>query len=200
MKLIRKFLLLRIMQTKTWSWLLAKVVPFIRFTMYYTDFPGFKFHEAYNLLQPGDYLVSIDRKKLTTLLIGGDWTHAAMCVSKDQIFEIAELTHKGYTKSTLFDFCKESDRIAIFRPPYDPEYRNLVIEKCKSFSHLGYDDQFTLGVKALYCSELVYESDFMRVLQVDLEDLAGLGRPYISPTGLADCANATCVYDSGAAK
>lgn len=193
---MRKLLLL-LMQTKAWSFLLAKVVPFVRFTMYYTDFPGYKFHEAYELLQPGDYLVSIDRKKLTTLLIGGEWTHAAMCVSKDKRFEIAEMTHKGFTKSTLFDFCKESDRIAIYRcNDFDADYTSLVVEVCKSFEGVSYDDQFVIGVKALYCSELVYMSDCEGRLEVSLQDLAGLGRPYISPTGLAKAKNAVCVYDS----
>lgn len=185
------------MQTKSYSWLLAKIIPFIRWSMYYTSFRGSEYHKAYELLQPGDYLVSIDNKKLTTLLIGGEWTHAAMCVSKDKQFEVAEMTHKGFTKSTLFDFCKESDRIAIYRcNDFDADYTSLVVEVCKSFEGVSYDDQFAIGVKALYCSELVYMSDFEGRLEVSLEDLAGLGRPYISPTGLAKASNAVCIYDS----
>jgi len=53
-----------------------------------------------------------------------------------------------------------------------------------------------MGVKALYCSELVYQSDFERRLDVNLEDLAGLGRKYISPDGLYKAKNVRVVWDS----
>ena len=70
----------------------------------------------------------------------------------------------------------------------DPIYRNKEIDeavyKCKSFQGAEYDASFDLGVKSLYCSELIYQSYQGNSLGANLEDFVGLGRPYISPTGL----------------
>ncbi len=191
-------LLLAFMQSKIYYWFLMHIVPYIRFSMYYTKLPGYKFYEAYRLLQPGDFLVSVDEKKLTTVLIPGGWTHAAFCVSKDEKFEIAEMTHKNYTRSTFFDFCKENDRIAIYRiNNVDAAYVQRMIAKCLSMGSALYDGEFKLGIDSLYCSELVYLCDIEGRIGASLDDLAGLGRPYISPTGLTKALNVTCIYDSG---
>ena len=48
----------------------------------------------------------------------------------------------------------------------------------------SYDIQFEFGIEALYCSELIYHADEERRLDVDLSDVANLGRKYLSPTGL----------------
>lgn len=192
--------------TRFYSWLLKKVIPFIRFSMYYTSFRGWKYHDGYELLQPGDIVLTKDKKKLTTLLIGGEWTHAAQCVGKFGSpqypgFEMAEMTHHDFTHSHFFDICKESDRVAIIRcKDYDPSYISAIIEKCLSFKGAQYDVAFDLGIKSLYCSELVYQSDFDRRLKVNLDDLVGLGVKYISPTGLWKAQNIDVVWDSDQAK
>jgi len=169
--------------------------------MYYTALRGWKYQRGYKLLQPGDILLTADKKKLTTLLIPGEFTHAALCVDKGVEFEVTEMTHTDYTKSTFFDLCKEADRVVILRcKDWDAEYTKKVIEKCKSFIDAKYDVDFELGINSLYCSELVYQSDFERRLQCDLEDLVGLGRPYISPTGIwkvySEGKNAMLIWDS----
>lgn len=192
-----KDILLIFMQSKFYHWLLKSVIPYIRFTLYYPKFKGINFYKAYEILQPGDFLVSKDAKKLTTILIGGEWTHAALCISKDKVFEVAEMTHKDFTRSTFFDFCKESDEIAIYRiNNVDQGYVQKMINKCMSMSDADYDEEFELGVKSLYCSELVYLSDAEGRIGASLDDLAGLGRPYISPTGLTEGKNVTCIFDS----
>jgi hypothetical protein len=97
--------------------------------------------------------------------------------------------------------CKESDKLAIIRcKDWDPEYILKVIEKCKTFEGCLYDNEFEFGVKALYCSELVYQSDFEKRLQVNLEDLAGIGRPYISPYGLFIAKNIEIIWIASLAK
>lgn len=198
-KRIRSRLLLRIMESRPYAWLLEKVIPYIRFTTYYPNFPGEKFYVAYDLIKPGDIVLTTDNKKLTTVLIGGEMTHACLCVSKDRVWEISEMTHENYHRTTFFDVCKEATRIIILRcPDFDAAYIDAMIAKCKTFVDATYDIEFDLGVKALYCSELVYQSDFERRLQVSLEDLAGLGRQYISPTGLLHAKNVNVVFDSGA--
>ena len=188
-------------ETKAYKWLLLHVIPFVRFSMYYTTIRGWKYHRGYARLEPGHIILTKDNNKLTTLLIGGEFTHAALCVginSESKInFEIAEMTHHNYTKSHFFDLCKEADRVVILEcTDFDSEYVEQMIEKCLTFQDAAYDTEFSLGVQALYCSELVYQADFERRLKVDLSDLAGLGREYISPTGLYQAKNVVVVWDS----
>jgi hypothetical protein len=177
--------------------MLKHVIPYIRFTTYYTSLRGVKYHKLYDELLEGDVLLTIDKKKLTTMLIPGEFTHAAMCVSLDGKWEVSEMTHSDYTKSCFFDICKESDRVVIMRPRwYKPSDIENAIEKCKSFDGAKYDVEFDLGIHALYCSELVYQSYEDNFLQADLDDFVGLGRPYISPVGLYHADNLEVVIDS----
>lgn len=192
----RRFILW-LMQTKAYKWLLMHVIPYIRFTTYYTDFTGLQYHSGYKLLKPGDIILTTDKKKLTTLLIPGEFTHAALCVGKDGEWEVSEMTHDDYVKSCFFDVCKQADRVVILRcKDWKGSYIDRVIWNCKMLQDAKYDIQFNLGVKALYCSELVYQSDREKKLQVSLEDLAGIGRPYISPTGIYKAKNVKVIWDS----
>lgn len=199
-------LLVWLTNTKFYAWLLIHVIPYIRFTTYYTSFKGWKYHRGYKLLQPGHIVLTRDDKKLTTVLIGGKFTHAALCVGKfgtEQYptYEIAEMTHTDYTHSHFFDICKEADRVIILEcVDFDPEYVKKMIAMCQSFKDATYDVTFDFGIKALYCSELVYQSDFERRLKVNLDDLGGLGRQYISPTGLYEALNVKVIWDSSEEK
>ena len=200
-KKLRNKILLWFMETKLYNYLVIQVVPYIRFSLYYTSFKGWKYHQGYALLRPGDIILTQDKKKLTTLIIGGEYSHAALCVSKNGIFEVAEMTHTHYTKSCFFDICHEADKVAILRCyDWDQEYITKVIEKCNTFEDALYDNQFKIGIKTLYCSELVYQADFERRLIVNLEDLAGLGREYISPFGLYQAKNVDIIWTASAAK
>ena len=165
-KLLRK-LYLKLTHTKAFSYVVLHIIPYIRFTTYYTSLRGWKYHRGHKVLQPGDIVLTLDRKKLTTLLIGGEMTHAALCVDKDAEWEISEMTHDNYVRSNFFDICKESDRVMILRcTDWDETYTQQVVEKCKTFVDAVYDVSFDFGVKQLYCSELVYQSDFERRLDV----------------------------------
>ena len=184
--------------TYFYYWLLTKIVPYIRFTTYYPKIRGAKYHEGYRFLQRGSIVLTRDNKKLTSLLIGGEFSHAAFCVSNsDRHYQIAEMTHNNYTKSWFFDLCKEADRVVILGcTAFDKYYVNEIIDKCESFQDVKYDIHFKMGVKALYCSELIYEADFERRLQVELDDIRSLGREYISPDGLYHAKNTYVVWDS----
>ena len=184
------------MNTRFYKYLLKHVIPYIRFTTYYTSLRGKKYHTLYKELQPGDVLLTIDRKKLTTLLIPGDFSHAAMCISKDGTWETSEMTHDDYTKSTFFDICKESDRVVIMRPDLSQQQIDDAVFKCKNFDGAKYDASFDLGIKSLYCSELIYQSYENNSLEANLEDFVGLGRPYISPEGLFRAKNLELIIDS----
>lgn len=185
------------MQTNFYHWLVKKVIPYIRFTTYYTSMRGWKYHQVYAAIKPGDIILTIDKRKLTTFLIPGEWAHAAVCVSKDKEFEVAEMTHTDYTKSTVADLCFEADRVRVLRcTKFNYAYKQKFIKKCKSFEGVPYDDQFVLGVKALSCSELVWASDFEGRIGASTEDIAGLGREYISPTGIFKAKHLEYVIDT----
>ncbi len=195
-----KKILVWFMNTDVYAWLLKHVIPYIRFTTYYTSLRGAKYQAGYKKLEPGHIILTIDNKKLTSLLIPGTFAHAALCLGKSNgsdTYEVAEMTHPDYTKSYCFDICKEADRVVILKcDNWDEEYTQKVIDKCLEFEDVTYDVKFDLGVKTLYCSELVFQSDFERRLDINLEDLAGLGRQYISPDGLYKAKNVKVVWDS----
>jgi hypothetical protein len=199
---VKKRFFLWLMKTRFWHWLLISVIPYIRFTTYYTSLRGDKYHAGYRRLLPGDYCLAVDRKKATSLLVPGVMTHAALCWNRRELYdkacEIVEMTHHDFTHSDFFDICKESDRVVIMRClDFDLEYiNNVLLPRCAELQDCKYDVDFDLGISALYCSELVYQSDVERRLQVSLEDIAGLGHPYISPDGLMFAKNSLCVWDS----
>jgi hypothetical protein len=185
------------MQTRFYNWLLAKIIPFIRFTTYYTELRGKHYHNIYGLIRPGDIILCTDSKKLTSVLIPGIVDHAALFVGYHNDFEVCEMNHNGFTKSYVCDVWKESTRVLIIRVmTWSENYILNIIEKCLSFEGCEYDNAFELGIKKLYCSELIYQSDYMNLMRVDLTDLAGLGRKYISPMGLLLSYDSYCVYDS----
>jgi len=197
----RRRALLYVTQTKVFKFILGHIIPFIRFTTYYPTFSGRQFRNGHSLLRPGDIILCADNHKLTTKLIGGELTHAALCVGKGDLvmWETIDMTHEDCRRATFFDICKESDRVVIIRcRDWSSRYISEVITRAQNFYDWGikYDYEFKLGVKALYCSELIYEADIGRHLQVKLDDVAGLGIPYISPTGLYNAANVDKIYDS----
>lgn len=185
MKKIYKKFIIWVMSTKIYFFFLKKVVPFIRFSMYYTKLKGWQYHKLYSVLEPGDIIVTVDKKKLTSILIPGEFSHAAMCVSKDGVWEVSEMTHKDYTKSCFFDVCKESDRVVILgvkNSSLDEKIQAATV--CKSFENSKYDSLFSLGIEALYCSELCLVSWGNEKLKADSSDFANIGRPYVGPTDL----------------
>ena len=195
-KLYRK-LLIWITTTKFYNYALKHIIPYIRFSTYYTSFKGSNYHKGYKILQPGDGILTIDNKKLTTFLIPGEFSHACFCRSKDEIWEVTEMTHNDTTHSTFFDVCKESDRVVIYDcADWTDEYRQQMVEKDMELGDVPYDNRFELGIAALSCSERNYEIDFKRTLGASLEDVAGIGRLYISPTGLYKAKNVRIKWDS----
>jgi len=196
---LKSRIVLFIMQSKFYNWVLSKIIPFIRISFYYSNMRGFKFKRAYKILRVGDIILCKDSWKLTTWLIPGEFSHAALCVDKEEYseYEIAEMTHKGFTKSTFYDIFRESTRLVILRcKDWDVDYIKKVVNKCKSFEGLSYDNMFEFGIKSLYCSEMIYEADEEKRLIVSIEDLMGLGKPYISPIGIYHAKNAEVVWDS----
>ena len=197
-KYYRRFVMW-VMNTELYKYTLQYIIPDIRFTMKYTQMTGIQFNKMYSLLKPGDVILTVDKRKLTSLLIPGTFSHAAMCIDKNSDWEVSEMTHDDYTKSCFFDVCKESDRVVILRVNCTTCFEGSVehaITKCKEFEDVKYDTQFDLNIHTLYCSELIYQSYINNSLQVCLDDFIGLGRQYISPDGLYNAKQLRVVVDS----
>jgi hypothetical protein len=222
---MKKKFLLWFIETSLYRKIILGIMPFIRFSTYYTKFRGHLYHQGYFYLKPGMMIGTIDYAKATGMIIpkvtGGILSHVGFCVGKrdpkvpDQEYariqpmpgqgdglEIVEMTHLNFTFSDFFDMCKESDRVIIFDcDDWDELYKKRVIEAALSMKLAKYDAAFSLGIKSLYCSELIYQSDKIAGngngrLKCDIGDLMGLGRPYISPDGLLCSDNITVVWDS----
>lgn len=208
----RKFILW-LLQTKFWSFIILKVLPYVRFSTYYTRFAGRDFVEGYDKLKPGQFIICLDDKKATSFLIPGFSSHAAYvvnhCQKKNNLeYEVAEMTHDHFRKSYFFTVCKEATRVLLCEcRDWDDMDRAIMCAKINEFENAKYDVSLSLGVNALYCSELIYQLDIMAAkyrdekatvgkMKVDLSDLAGIGRQYISPDGLLFAYNTRVVWDS----
>lgn len=184
-----------LMKTKVYKWVLKTVIPFVEIPGY-RKIRGVKYHEGYDLLKPGHIILTINDGKPFTKLYKG-WKHAALCVGKGEYPEVLEMTSHDFTESHFYDICAESSRVCIIEcVDFSDGYIIQMIEKAKSFKGAKYDAEFDLGIEALYCSELIYQADFKRLLQLDLSDLLGMGRQYISPQGLYEAKNARVLWDS----
>jgi len=196
-KQIARRTILSMTETRGYQWFLLGVIPYVRFSFSYTSIRGWQYYQGYNRLKPGHILLTTDKWKLTSLLIPGEWSHAALCVGKDRPCEIHEMTHHAFTQSLFFDICKESTRVAILRcTAWDDAYVPKVIEKSWSFIDTPYDTSFLPGPRMLGCSEHVYEADLERRLLVDTSDLLGLGMPYVTPDDIYRAKNVEVVWDS----
>lgn len=170
-----------LMSTRFYRFLLKYVIPEIQF--FHATGPDYSFKESVRTeIKAGDVMLSKSAFHLTNLLIGGQFSHAAIVVAPDKI---AEMKANNFDVVTVDEFCKHATRIAVLRlTPWDEKYARKMADTALSFSNRKYDYRFDLGVEALYCSELVYQSDFEQRLKCDLSDLVGMGRPYISPEGI----------------
>ena len=183
--------------TRLWRWIILKGLGYIENPFMDHGLPGNKFIEGYKFLQPGDMIQTSEKGRAVSFLIKGDFDHAAFCVGKNSTWEISEMVGSGYHKSNFYEICRNADRVRIIRcVDWDRNYVKRMIDRCKSFEGSKYDTAFSFGIKDLYCSEMIYHSDMEKRLKVSLEDIAGLGRKYISPDGLGKARNIKIIWDS----
>ena len=117
-KLIRNKLLYRFMETKFYNWLLHDVLPKLRLSNSYTEMDGLDVKWIQKLAKPGDILLSVDYKNITTAIIGGEFAHAGFVTSNNlflQLEEVSEMVAEGYHETHLNSFCFHSDRVALLR-------------------------------------------------------------------------------------
>lgn len=202
--------------TRIYLWSMKNLIPYIRFSLYYAlpenkIFPqwGALEKRGRKYLKPGDLIFTIDNKKFSSKVIGAATekvgkkipyfmpSHIALCIDVGSDFEIAEMTHLDYTKSTWEDVTRGSTRVVIGRcKDWDDNYvQNTIIPMAKSFKNKKYDDRFEMGEGSLACSELPYFADLERRAQVDLSPVIG-NKPYITPVGWILAKNVKIIWDS----
>lgn len=193
-----KRLILFIMHTKFYRWLLRHVIPRIRFSTSYGGITGAQYLEIQSLLCAGDVIQVSDPWKLTGLLIKG-WDHSEFVVSETNYSWTIGFHAEGMRQSYLFDVLKECKHVRVLRHKDDKQRSNAVelahkLIKRNAESPIPYDTFFQLGAEALYCHELIMHlySD----TKFDTSDEAGLGVPYLSAKGIAENPMFEIIYDS----
>ena len=192
---ILRIIILRFFETRLCEFLMWNIIPYIRFTFYYTSFRGWRYQRGYKFVKPGRIILTNDSWKFTAFIIPGPWSHATLCVTRDSEFEIAEMTHRHFTRSTFYDLCHESTRVGIFEcTDWDEEYVKTVIKTCLTYKDALYG--LRKGPKFLSCSKMIVASDPEHRLKASHEDALGLGMSYVSPTDISEALNIRKVWDS----
>lgn len=188
-------LLLFIMESYIYRIFLRYILPFLRWPK---GIPEEKREIIRQQVMPGDIILTKTKRSLAAQLIPGDWDHALIFTMKDRTHHIAEMIAPGFNEDTLEYVLNDCDQLCILRPKdqWPPVYIIKFLKKALSFKGAKYDQSFDLGIKSLYCSELIYHADIDKRLKFNLEDLAGLGRPYLSPMGIYNCVDLEKIYVS----
>lgn len=177
--------------------IILKVLPKIRLSTGYA-LVGWSDYMAVSIrAQPGDIIFSVDKSKLTSLLIPGYWSHVGIVVKNDHDQDgvmIVEAVPPEVRETSLFEFCKCADEIMVLRPDVTNEVREQAIFRAKYNIGREYDACFKIGPAALYCAELISYC-FLQSVKFDWSDLWGLGYPYLSPDGVADGEPMAVVYE-----
>lgn len=106
-------------------------------------------------LQDGDVLLSHNELNFSNLLIPGFWKHAAIYRQK----YIVEAIGHGVVSTHILKWLLHHDNVIILRPMFaSQEQKNLAADIAQMQSGRPYDYEVSPGIKAFYCSELVFWS------------------------------------------
>lgn len=183
-----------LLQTRVMLFFLRYIIPNIKFI--HAPGPAWIVREQFRTkMQVGDILVSKSRFALTNLIIGGKFSHAAVVISSEPD-QIAEMTHKDFDVVGIKEFSENTTRIALLRFKQAPKwYAKQFAKNAMRFQDKRYDAKFTLGVEALYCSELLFQSDDEHRMGADTSDLVSLGTPYLSPDGVYQAKGLQVIFE-----
>lgn len=184
MRSLLRQITLKILATRQVQFFLSRILPRIRFSTSPPKITGNEWQSFVAMIRPGDLVFSVDRSKLSSVLIPGEWDHVGI-VSEDAM--IVEAHYPKVRKIHPFDFCHTSDAVGVLRPL--AATASILSTKCDRFIGIGYDTLFRKGAESLYCSELVWQCDQYNTLGFDTSDAVGLGIEYLSPDGLWDSKN-----------
>lgn len=164
-----------VMSTWVMQWVIKFVVPKVRFTVTPPRMNSGQYSAFEQSIQPGDLVFSVDRAKLSTVLIGGSWAHVGIVDSDKMIVEA------HFPKSRRIhpaEFCFTSDVVALARPESTWVAEKLA-RRAKNLIGYPYDTFFQEGDRALYCSELVKQADYENELGFSPDADAGYDRTKI---------------------
>ena len=184
MRSLLRRLALKILSTVPVQFFLSRILPRIRFSTSPPKITGQEWQSFIAMIKPGDLVFSVDRSKLSSVLIPGIWDHVGIVNNEGMI---VEAHFPKVRKIHPFDFCHTSDFVGILRP--FPVTADMLATKVDRFIGRNYDTLFRKGAESLYCSELVWECDESNSLGFDVSDAIGLGIEYLSPDGLWDSKN-----------
>lgn len=109
--------------------------------------------EIIDTLEPGDVVLNRHDHYVSSLFIGGSFSHAGLCVAKDTIIHVGI---NGIAKEDILTFTR-ADAFAIIRPK-DKKKINTAIERAYRYLEIGiqYDYDFDkYSDDYFYCSEFV---------------------------------------------
>lgn len=104
-------------------------------------------------LQDGDVLLSREKWHFTNIFIPGFWSHAAVFASGG----VFEAVGEGVGEVDLFEWLYKKDYVMILRPTFLGDRARVAMFVLKQKGK-PYDFKFSSGIKAWYCSELVYKA------------------------------------------
>lgn len=126
---------------------------------------GIQYYELYPHLKPGLIFVTRIRGDLTTFLIPGFWTHAAIYTPQlgvpDEI--VTEAEGPGVLWTDLITFMLTKDYLMALEPKGLGDKKDAIMKRAAEIAAIqhgslyDYDFEFHIsGNKAFYCSELVW--------------------------------------------
>ena len=108
------------------------------------------------ILRKGDFILTGNLHELTSIIIGGAVTHAALYIGHRTFIQA---TGKGVHFATLHHIFSNHDTFTILRLPKHVKNKNEIIRKAIQFGHKqigkSYDYFFTESEEKFFCSELV---------------------------------------------
>lgn len=153
----------------SYPYMATNVYPYIRFSTYHTSMTGKDMWKGYDILQPGDIVLSQDNKKLTNIIqLGSKYKHVGLCISKNKDQEIIHSKPKyGVHYVTFADFCFKADKVCILRPKIENWKMNEIINNAKNKLGKPFDIFLNLNDNKRYaCTELIYFADNKKYLNL----------------------------------
>lgn len=167
---------------------------------------GKDYYKAWPKLKPGAIFLTKIRGDLTSYIIPGYWSHAAIYAPRtnatvDEM--VMEAEGPGVLQTDLVSFMTSKDELVILEPLVSDAIKARAAEIATSQLGMPYDYAFDFhmsGQKAFYCSELVWWSYAQACLEAKVEcpfePEMELGVPTISPDNIYASLNFHVVYDS----
>jgi uncharacterized protein YycO len=161
---------------------------------------GVQYHEIKPHLRPGSIFVTYISGELTSAIIPGNWSHAAIYTDEELV---TEAEAPGVIQTDLITFITSKDYLLLLEPICELQTEVMKLAASIATKQVGkpYDFQLDDRSQAFYCSELVWFSYQSACKQLGVEcpfkPTIIMGEPMITPQQLADDQiNFRVLYDS----